>query len=52
MSKNTKLEKAIDFQDYLAKQLKNSKIKKHYEAIDFTKIKKGGVNIDEVLSRL
>lgn len=30
MSKQEKRSKAIDFQEYLAKQLKNPKIKKHY----------------------
>ena len=30
MNKNKKQIKAINFQDYLAKQLKNPEIKKHY----------------------
>lgn len=31
MNKNKKQHKAIDFQDYLAKQLKNPEIKRHYD---------------------
>jgi len=31
MSKNKKQLKAIDFQEYLAEQLKNPKFKKHYD---------------------
>lgn len=31
MNKNKRQYKAVDFQDYLAKQLKNSEIKKHYD---------------------
>lgn len=30
-NKKQKLEKAVDFQEYLAKQLKNPKIKKYYD---------------------
>ena len=31
MSKRKKLQKAIDFQEYLAERLKNPKFRKHYE---------------------
>lgn len=31
MNKNKKQRKAIDFQDYLAKQLKDPEIKRHYD---------------------
>ncbi len=31
MSKNKKLQKAVDFQEYLGKRLRNPKFKKHYD---------------------
>ena len=31
MSKNKKLKKAIDFQEYLVQQLKNPEVRKHYD---------------------
>jgi len=31
MNKNKRIKKAVDFQDYLVQQLKNPKIKKHYD---------------------